>query len=89
MDDDIKDKRPSSGLFIILKPGEKFYIKDTNYVLKNRGQFTVDLQVYTKEYDLWSQEQERVRGMTKGVGPSSNISQGKKYWVKIKGEKGE
>lgn len=86
MDNNQSDGKPKSGMDLKLAPGEKFAIKDTNYIIRNKGQFTTDLHIYTQEYELWLKEKDRHRRMTEGVGPVKNISQGKKYWVKVKGE---
>lgn len=50
-----------SGLFYKLRPGEKLRLKDSNYLVRNLGQFTADLQFLTVEQDTAWEENRKKR----------------------------
>jgi hypothetical protein len=61
-------KNPGSGLHVKLAPGQTLEIKGTDYVLKNNGQFTAQLQLYTKEYEEYMKKATSRRKVVE-VGP--------------------
>lgn len=57
---DEQEKKPGSGLFLNLKPGEQLEIKGTEYIVRNNGVITAQLHIFTQAFK--AQIKDKVRG---------------------------
>lgn len=79
-------KHPGSGLYLKLKPNETLQLKGTNYIIKNNGQFTTDLHVYTTEYDAYVKNLVRTKEIAE-IGPKDDTQVNRRLWNKMERKK--